>query len=68
LAERDDGADHQGIGTLLVGHIETFAKAQGFSEIGLESLIDKQGTQEAHKAWVFSETERVAYFRKRFGP
>ncbi len=57
----------QGIGALLIGHIEAFVKAQGFSEIGSDTLIDNQKSQDAHKGWGFSETERVVYFRKCLG-
>jgi aminoglycoside 6'-N-acetyltransferase I len=54
----------QGIGGRLIGHIENFIKARGFSEIGSDTPIENQGSQNAHKAWGFSETERVVYFRK----
>jgi aminoglycoside 6'-N-acetyltransferase I len=54
----------QGIGAQLIGHIEGFLQARGFSEIGSDSLIENLDAHDAHKAWGFAETERVVYFRK----
>ena len=54
----------QGIGRLLVEHIEAFAVARGFREIGSDALLDNEASHAAHRDWGFSETERVVYFRK----
>jgi len=54
----------RGIGKLLIIYIEAFLKAQGFRELGSDSLIENQGSHDAHRAWGFSETERVIYFHK----
>jgi aminoglycoside 6'-N-acetyltransferase I len=54
----------RGIGRALIGHVEAFAVARGFREIGSDTEIANQASQEAHAAWGFSETERVVYFRK----
>ena len=54
----------QGIGTRLIAHIEAFAAARGFREIGSDTPIDNHASQAAHIAWGFFETERVVYFRK----
>jgi aminoglycoside 6'-N-acetyltransferase I len=54
----------QGIGTLLVKHVETFVAARGFREIGSDALIENHASHAAHRGWGFSETERVVHFRK----
>jgi aminoglycoside 6'-N-acetyltransferase I len=54
----------QGIGRLLVRHVEAFAAARGFREIGSDALIENTASHAAHRGWGFSETERVVYFRK----
>lgn len=61
-------ARRQGIGRQLVAHVEAFVKARGFREIGSDALIANLGSHAAHKAWGFSETERVVYFRKGLDP
>jgi aminoglycoside 6'-N-acetyltransferase I len=57
----------QGIGAALVAHIEVFVTARGFREIGSDALIENLASHGAHRAWGFSETERVVYFRKALG-
>ncbi|MGA7324375.1 MAG: GNAT family N-acetyltransferase [Rhodomicrobium sp.] len=54
----------RGVGKLLITYIEAFLKALGFRELGSDSLIENQVSHDTHKAWGFSETERVVYFRK----
>jgi aminoglycoside 6'-N-acetyltransferase I len=54
----------QGIGARLIRHVETFLTARGFRELGSDALLDNVGSQAAHLAWGFSETERVVYFRR----
>jgi aminoglycoside 6'-N-acetyltransferase I len=54
----------RGVAMRLIKYIEGFLRVRGFGEIGSGSLIDNQGAHRAHKAWEFSETERVVYFRK----
>ncbi len=54
----------RGIGRLLVRHVEAFAAARGFREIGSDALLDNEASHAAHRGWGFSETERVVYFRK----
>ena len=58
----------QGIGARLIGHVEAFVAARGFHEIGSDTLIDNAVSQAVHRAWGFSETERVVYFRKLLKP
>jgi aminoglycoside 6'-N-acetyltransferase I len=54
----------RGIGASLIGHAETFLASRGFRELGSDTYIDNRASQDAHRAWGFSETERVVYFRK----
>jgi len=54
----------QGLGAQMIAHIETLLAARGFREIGSDALIDNRVSHAAHRAWGFSETERVVYFRK----
>jgi aminoglycoside 6'-N-acetyltransferase I len=54
----------QRLGAQLMAHIETFLAARGFREIGSDALIDNRVSHAAHRAWGYSETERVVYFRK----
>jgi aminoglycoside 6'-N-acetyltransferase I len=58
----------QGIGARLILHAESFFAARGFRELGSDTLMDNTSSQAAHRAWGFSETERVVYFRKILGP
>ncbi len=55
----------RGVGAQLLAHIESFLTAQGFHELGSDTLLDNDVSQSAHLGWGFSETERVVYFRKR---
>jgi aminoglycoside 6'-N-acetyltransferase I len=54
----------RGIGARLLETAEAFLVARGFTELGSDALIDNRGSQAAHAAWGFTETERVVYFRK----
>jgi aminoglycoside 6'-N-acetyltransferase I len=54
----------QGLGAQLVWHIEDFIVARGYREIGSDALVDNHPSLDAHRAWGFSETERVVCFRK----
>lgn len=58
----------QGIGAQLLRTIEAFLVHSGFSELGSDALIDNHESHSAHRAWGFSETERVVYFRKSLAP
>jgi aminoglycoside 6'-N-acetyltransferase I len=57
----------RGIGARLVAHVEGFATARGFAEIGSDTEIANSGSHAAHRSWGFVETERVVYFRKALG-
>ena len=54
----------QGVGALLVAHIEAFVMARGFREIGSDALMENHASHAAHRRWGFCETERVVHFRK----
>ena len=58
----------QGVGALFINHITAFVIARGFREIGSDTPLDNHVSQDAHRGWGFSETERVVYFRKRLEP
>jgi aminoglycoside 6'-N-acetyltransferase I len=60
----DPDARRQGLGARLIAHITLFLMDLGFTELGSDSLIDNHTAHDAHRAWGFSETERVVYFRK----
>lgn len=54
----------RGVAARLLAHVERFLLARGFQEIGSDTQIENVPSQAAHRAWGFSETERVVYFRK----
>jgi aminoglycoside 6'-N-acetyltransferase I len=54
----------QGIGTLLIATIISWAKASGCTEIASDALLDNEAGQAMHQALGFEETERVVFFRK----
>jgi aminoglycoside 6'-N-acetyltransferase I len=58
----------RGVATRLVTHAETFIAAHGFRELGSDTQLDNHASHAAHRAWGFSETERVVYFRKIVKP
>jgi aminoglycoside 6'-N-acetyltransferase I len=54
----------QGLGALLIKHVEAFVVERGFHEIGSDALIGNHISHAAHRSWGFAETERVVHFRK----
>lgn len=54
----------KGVGRKLIHSVETWAKSQGFHEIGSDALMNNTESLQAHQRWGFSEMERVVYFRK----
>jgi len=54
----------QQIGARLVEYLEAFLAMRGFQEIGSDARIENHLSHVAHRAWGFSETVRVVYFRK----
>ncbi|HEY3060765.1 MAG TPA: aminoglycoside 6'-N-acetyltransferase [Chloroflexota bacterium] len=60
----DADARRSGVGRALVAAIEEWARAQGFTELGSDALLDNTLGHQAHQALGFEERERVVYFRK----
>jgi len=53
-----------GVGRALLAAVEDWARAQGFTELGSDALLDNTLSHEVHRALGFEERERVVYFRK----
>jgi len=60
----DENVRRSGVGRALVAAIEEWARAQGFTELGSDALLDNTLGHQAHHALGFEERERVIYFRK----
>ena len=60
----DEDARRSGVGRALVAAVEDWARAQGFTELGSDALLDNTLSHQAHHALGFEERERVIYFRK----
>jgi aminoglycoside 6'-N-acetyltransferase I len=60
----DEDVRRRGVGRALVAAVEDWARAQGFTELGSDALIDNTLSHTAHRALGFEERERVIYFRK----
>jgi aminoglycoside 6'-N-acetyltransferase I len=54
----------RGVGAALIAAAETWAKAQGHSELASDALLDNVVSQAAHVRLGFIEVERVVLFRK----
>ncbi len=54
-----------GVGRALVQAVVHWTRAQGCSELASDTALDDTGSQAAHAACGFEETERVVYFRRR---
>lgn len=52
-----------GVGSALVKHIRDFLRARGYCELCSDVSLANTESQAAHRAWGFTETERVVYFR-----
>jgi aminoglycoside 6'-N-acetyltransferase I len=63
----DPGHRRCGAGGQLIAHTSAFVAARGFRELGSDTELHNRDSQAAHRAWGFSETERVVYFRKILG-
>lgn len=55
----------KGVARHLFAAIGDWAKARGCRELASDALIDNVGSQRAHAALGFRETERVVYFSKK---
>ena len=61
----DEDVRRTGVGRALVAAVEDWARAEGFTELGSDALLDNTLGHQAHRALGFEERERVVYFRKR---
>ena len=60
----DEDVRRSGVGRALIAAVEDWARAQGFTELGSDALLDNTLSHAAHRALGFEERERVIYFRK----
>jgi aminoglycoside 6'-N-acetyltransferase I len=60
----DEDVRRSGVGRALVAAVEDWARANGFTELGSDALLDNTLSHTAHRALGFEERERVVYFRK----
>jgi aminoglycoside 6'-N-acetyltransferase I len=60
----DEDVRRSGVGRALIAAVEDWARAQGFTELGSDALLDNTLSHVAHHALGFEERERVIYFRK----
>jgi aminoglycoside 6'-N-acetyltransferase I len=60
----DEDLRRSGVGRALLAAVEDWARAQGFTELGSDALVDNTLGHQAHRALGFEERERVVYFRK----
>jgi aminoglycoside 6'-N-acetyltransferase I len=52
------------VGRYLMEAVVTWARDAGYREIGSDCELNNTGSQAAHAAWGFEETERVVYYRR----
>jgi aminoglycoside 6'-N-acetyltransferase I len=55
----------RGVARQMYAAIGDWAKARGCRELASDALLDNEGSQRAHLALGFRETERVVYFAKK---
>ena len=55
----------RGVGRALAAAVEQWTRDQGCTELASDTWLDHVGSQRAHVACGFEETERIVYFRKR---
>ena len=55
----------QGIGEALIGACADWARAQGYTEMGSDALLENTVSQRLHRKFGFDEMERVVLFRMR---
>ena len=53
-----------GLGRLLVGAVETWARERGLRELASDALLDNEDSQKAHERLGFLEVERAVRYRK----
>lgn len=57
-----------GVGRLLVGAVEAWAREQGLQELASDTLLDNEPSQRAHERLGFVEVERAVRYRKAVAP
>lgn len=60
----DPDMRRQGVGRALVDAAETWAREQGYSEMGSDALLDNDVSHRAHGRLGYTEVVRVVTFRK----
>jgi aminoglycoside 6'-N-acetyltransferase I len=60
----DPDVRRQGVGRALLAAAEDWARAQGYSEIGSDALLDNIVSHKAHVRSGYAEVERLVVFRK----
>ena len=60
----DPDLRRQGWGRALLGTAEDWARAQGYTEMASDALLDNIVSHQAHAAAGYVETERLVVFRK----
>ena len=61
----EESLRRQGLARALLAAAEAWCKANGFSELGSDALVDNTESIQAHAAWGFSEIERTVCFSKK---
>ena len=56
-----------GLGRLLVGAVETWARERGLRELASDALLDNAQSQKAHERLGFLEVERAVRYWKQIG-
>jgi len=64
----DPDARRQGLGRALLAAAEDWARAQGYTEMASDALIDNIMSHRAHAAAGYVEVERQIVFRKSLTP
>lgn len=60
----DDAHRRSGVGARLIAAGEEWGREQGCREIASDTWIDNAGSDAAHRALGFEETERLIHYRK----
>jgi len=63
----DSGFRGRGVGRALIAAAERWARAQGCTEFGSDTVIDNEASATAHLALGFEETAQIRCFRKALG-
>jgi len=64
----DPDVRRQGVGRALLSAAEAWARAEGYSEIGSDAVIDNVVSHQAHARSGYEEVVRLVVFRKALSP